>query len=543
MARVSAEALASGRTGAWSPARRLAAAQSATAALVAGLALGAAALSLHLTRFGLGLTDDSLVYFVGAEQLRDGHGLSLPAAYGPDLPITAFPPLYSVLLVGLAGLAPTVGDAARWLAAAAYAINVLVLAFVVWRACEGALLAPAAVALAASVAPELLTAHAWAWSEPPFYAFLLLGLYAVAQAVGRRSMAWTVLAAGLLGLAGLQRFAGLLAVGAGAVALLLLARETPARRRVGMAAVLVMLGSAPPIAWMARSVAVGQTAAARRTLGVHPPDGDQIEQAIATLAEWAGLTGEPAATVRLAGLVACALAVAIAGWRLGPAGDSSTGRAVPGRVVIAVLAIFGGIYAAALPPYITFLDASIELDLRTLSPLLLVAVVGTAWLVQRAGSRPGAPGWHRWLAGAGSAVVLAGLALQGFRLVQRADGREYGYGGNAWQRSPIFGMVAALPEHSPIVTNVPELVMLYSGRGASDLPQRRDAVTARENPDYHEEMRALRAQLLATDGSVVYFRIEVHPRRHLAQEAEVQELLGLEMVDRTGKGSVYRPIP
>ena len=75
------------------------------------------------------------------------------------------------------------------------------------------------------------------------------------------------------------------------------------------------------------------------------------------------------------------------------------------------------------------------------------------------------------------------------------------------------------------------------------LLSRRNAVTARENPAYQDEMQALRARLLATNGSVVYFRIEVHPRRHLAQEAEVQEMLGLETVDRTGKGTVYRPVP
>src|SRR5687767_6838270 len=53
---------------------------------------------LQSSRWGLGLSPDSVVYIGAARSLLAGHGFSLPSESALFSPITHYPPLYSSLL-------------------------------------------------------------------------------------------------------------------------------------------------------------------------------------------------------------------------------------------------------------------------------------------------------------------------------------------------------------------------------------------------------------------------------------------------------------
>lgn len=90
------------------------------------LALLAAAACLYATHRGPGLFADSKYYLEGARALLAGRGYSVPSATGEPVPITHWPPLYSLALAaagGLSGLDPE--RVARWLNAALLGATVL----------------------------------------------------------------------------------------------------------------------------------------------------------------------------------------------------------------------------------------------------------------------------------------------------------------------------------------------------------------------------------------------------------------------------------
>jgi len=76
---------------------------------------------LVATRWGIGVSPDSILYISGARALLAGQGFSLQSPGGEYAPITHFPPLYSGILavVGLTGV--EVGLAARLINALIFA--------------------------------------------------------------------------------------------------------------------------------------------------------------------------------------------------------------------------------------------------------------------------------------------------------------------------------------------------------------------------------------------------------------------------------------
>ncbi|OUC07239.1 hypothetical protein RY27_16060, partial [Litorilinea aerophila] len=90
------------------------------------LALAGAGAVLYATAWGLGASPDSAAYIGVARNLLAGRGLGVPFGQTADVPLTHFPPLYSLALAlvgGLSGTDPWLSG--RWLQAALLALSVL----------------------------------------------------------------------------------------------------------------------------------------------------------------------------------------------------------------------------------------------------------------------------------------------------------------------------------------------------------------------------------------------------------------------------------
>ena len=93
--------------------------------------VGATAL-LFSTRWGIGLSPDSVVYIASARNLLSGYGLSVSFTTGEFLPLTHYPPLFSAGLagLGLVGIDPL--DGARWFNAMIFRAKIPLLGLVVY---------------------------------------------------------------------------------------------------------------------------------------------------------------------------------------------------------------------------------------------------------------------------------------------------------------------------------------------------------------------------------------------------------------------------
>lgn len=467
------------------------------AALAGVTALGLA------TRWGPGLTPDSVVYVDAARSLAAGDGLVAVASDGERAPLTHFPPLYPAALAGAIALGADALAAARWLGVALLAANAALVGLAVRASTPGARVTPGLAALLAAASAQMLRIHAAALSEPLFLLLASAGLLLLGRHLERPRRARLVAAAACIGLAPLARYAGLALVAAGALALAWRAPGPP-RRRLSQAALFAGVALLPLAAWLARNRAATGDAVGR-ALGVHWIEPAELARGLGTVASWFLLEDLPRP-------VAAALLALLAGALVGrgtrplQAGGRRSAAAILRRLgaIPSVFAIFGAAYVVFLLASISFVDAYTPLNHRILAPLFVATLVVVMRCADRAA--PARPAWRR-AAGLAAALFVVGYtsSAASWTLESRRDGVWPGYGTRAWRESPTLAALRALPPERPLYSNAADAVRALTGRPARSLPRRWDPVSEQWEADFPSELRAFGRAIEHGHGLVVWF--------------------------------------
>jgi hypothetical protein len=468
--------------------------------VVAGLPLVAV---LAVTRFGLGVSTDSVAYIAEARSFRDGRPLELPVGIyeiyedveiGRDSIAAAhFPPLFPVVLA-LGGADDDPASSGRALNALLLAATVLLVAFMVERhtgSRGAALLAASFIALS----PALLRTHAMVWSEPLFIALGVLGLLVLARYLEEGRVSTLVTASVVLGLAWLTRYAGIAFVLTG-VLVLAVAGPRPRKRRI----VLLLVISSVPMAAFLIAMAFAGASGGGYTLAPHVPALPVLQEGAMSLRTLVLPGGMPSLLTLLAWLPVVAIVVAVLVRRTRtPSGRSDTKLAALPLVLYAFLPV----YAAVLFLSLTTFAEPVSLEERMFVPVYVVAVALLACTLGRGLSK-------RRLARGTVLFVLAGLLVAnstaGAVLVRQGVTEERGFTSPSWASSDGGGRISALPRSTRIYSNFPEAVYITAGRSARLLPKLRLS-DGRANPRYAAQLAQVAGEVRDGRGAVVFFTV------------------------------------
>jgi len=507
------------------------------AALVA-VSLVAAAAVLWSTRRGPTVTPDSVSYIAAARGLAAGEGLTLPRGPGRRIPFVRWPPLFPIALAGLELAGVGAAEGVEWFNAAMFGGVVALTGLLVRRYTGRRWLALAASGVAA-VSPALLEVHASAWSEPLFLVLALGGLLALERY--REKGTWGSLgaAAALVCLAFLTRWTGAALVAAGAF-VVLVRGGLPMRKRLAVCALFCFLACVPVGMWLVRNVFQAGSAT-RRTLAFHPFSGYQLREALWCVRRWV-LPETLAERLRMRyflGLVGLFGAVGgLSVWVQKRRGNSDGGSGRPLRVPLAVAA-FSVSYAGFVVFSVSWLDASVPLDNRILSPLYVCGLVLAFWLLHSMllavepwrGARLALVGLCLTMAG-----FLAGEGV-GWTAARARDGA--GYTSRAWRESETIRGVGRLPAQAVIYTNDPSALYFLARRSALRLPARTDPMSVRPNGRYEEQLSSAARDLAESRGYVVYLDRSKSAFGHLPEEEELRRALGLRLLAECRDGAIY----
>ena len=427
--------------------------------------VGIAAVALAVSRYGIGVTQDSAHYIAVARNLAAGKGYVSFDGYR----LVSWPPLYPTLLAGLslAGIRVQLGC---WLLnALAFGLIVMLSARLFLRIFSSRALAVVGTACIL-FSPSLLKCSAMAWTEIVFALLVLLQAAALVDYLDSGRPASFAAACVAAALACLQRYIGLALVPAGIILILLLSRGKPGRR---LARATAYAGAAllPIGAWLFRNwVLVGRPA------GYHSPAFRpaiaHLETILRSTARWF-LPGVETGWISLglAALVLAATAVAL----ILPSRLQPKGRATQGRVFSAMaLSYFIGLAAVS---------SLVELDLsfRLLVPAFVLALPALAANVNMAvvalGSRLRWPRLVTGIAAVAFCLVLIWPGLDSVRTIRAfaTDGVEIGLGPihhPCWQKLPVTKW---LLEHRPqgrVYSNEPAAVYLFADTPARMSPRK-----------------------------------------------------------------------
>lgn len=490
--------------------------------------LGCGAILL-VTRWGIGLAPDSLVFVGAARSLSRGDGFVYLNDNGQFAPVTHYPPLYSLMLAGSSWVWNEPLVAARWVGAIFFAGNIALIGDMVYGSTRSVPAALFAAFIMLSSFP-MVQIHSMAWTEPAsiFFGFLgLQGLVKYLQGKGR----WIYYAsASSVALSCLTRYGGIPFVLTG-IALCFIA-ERRWQRKLADAAGFMLLGSLPLVVWLLRNWWIGGSPV-NRTLGLYLPGILALKQALETVGLW--LFPSPVVT-QSPWLNALALGTgAFFLWRLVRTGEFAKS---PYRLLSA---LFFVLYWTFIVAARFLIDQAIEFETRILAPayvaLLILAVsAATQWI---ASARTKIKSW-KWFGF--DALVIAVTVLQmtnGIAWSWYSYAEGVGYNGKQWRESELIEFVRTVDQKVPVFTNAPDVLYLLTGRVAQMIPRKVAPDTRLPNHAYTGEVADLKRRLVEGAGVLVYFSAESR-LWFLPSETELEKALPLQVFLAVADGKVYK---
>lgn len=429
------------------------------------------------TRFGPGLTPDTVLYLETADSLRAGNGLPETLLLGGRAG-SAVPPLYPLALAAVgAGLDDL--PEARWLNVGLYGLNVALFGLMAYTLTSGAIRISLLGTSLFATSIVMLEIHSAAWSEPLFITLLLLALDVLGRFLEKPNLKLFGLACILVGLSPICRFAGVTTLVAGAACML-----TPGPRRIGRFIAFSALVSLPLLALLQYNKLRSGSAAGTGEFAPYFPWAD-IVVLVNTCAAWLIPGIDRFGLIPGQDFLALIIVSAVSGslgWALLRTRVYTQHRFQPWL-------IFTLVYPSVILTLITFVKADLPLEQRILCPMhvsvLMLFTVLSANLSQDNSFKPHTKIWLALLA-------LLCIYLPPFFVgIHHLATRGRGYTGPDYDAPQIYQWLKANSPHI-LHCSDPSAAWLKLRRGVSPIPQKADGPVlffrvAHPLPPRHEE--------------------------------------------------------
>lgn len=440
------------------------------------LALLAAAQVIYATRLGAWVESDSAVYLAAARNLLAGDGLRVLQPSGKAA--TLMPPLYSLTLASLGALGVDLLAAARWLNVVLIFAAILLFGWICltfsrtrWLALPGALLL--------AVFPPVIDLYSGMMTEALYLTLMLFGFGALLAYFVRGTRGWLAAAALTAGLGAVTRFVGVVFLPAGALAVLLLARQ-PLKRRLGDLLLFSVVSILPVAVWAIwlyfnpdSSPALGSPQWTNPWAYLAPVRNGIFQ----TLWSWLPFGHlRDTKLLRAGTLLVLVLLPALAGlgaWRL--LGKRLRGWLDDPDARLAGLAVISlGCFFIGFILIFLFRNPPQDVNTRTLLPLfpllllLLLATISLGLRLTRGAGRIVA----QLSAGILLVACCAGYLPANLATARtlHADGR--GYITAAWQNSATIQALRDVPEGLTLISNENGALLFFTGRTALEISER-----------------------------------------------------------------------
>lgn len=491
-------------------------------------------LLLRSARWGIGLSPDSVVYVGAARSLLAGAGFSLPAESALFSPITHYPPLYSSLLAVIAILGPDPLDGAMWLNVVIFGINIFLSGFLLFSALRSLRIAMIVTFLTLTAFP-IVQVHTMAWSESSFILFELLSIVLLLRYLKDPSTQTLVLAAAVAGLSLLCRYSGLGLVASGMLAILFRSGREQ-RDKLTDASIFAGIGVLPAVFWAARNLHLGGSLV-NRTISFHPIGLEQMLDVPAVLAGWFSLSwvlGFDAGALLGLELIITTFVFSYRALR--------KAKFIDGRgtdAIVSVTGFFVLTYMGMLFMSLTFLDAQIPLDSRTLSPIYVPSIICLIGLSIRFVFVSECHCTVRLLISTYLSLLLTAQLRVSINWLQSNYQTGIGYAGRQWRESQILNRLRWMNSSTALFSNAPDVLYTLLSRPAVMVPRKTHTDTNLPNPDYASQISELARKLRQDDGLLIYF-YGVGWRWYLPTAEELERTLGLQALVRENDGVIYR---
>ena len=489
------------------------------------------------TEHGPGVSPDSTVYIEAAQTLLSGKGFLM---YGK--PMTHYPPGYPFLIAVADLLYPgDVLQAARFLAALFYCINLILLGLMVYISTKRSLVATSCAMLLFLFSAPTISVHSMAWSEAPFIMFSTASFILFSYHIARPRTYVLVLASFMAAFAATTRYVGVVLFPTIALALFLLEKRD-IKLKIRDIIIFTIVASIPLALWLIRNILIAQTAT-NREFSIHLVGFGHVKSFLYTMYNsFIPISILPKIKmVRIASAVvffALATVFFLGGgsiiYRKADRKQNPTSMAM---VLPLLCAIYYVIYVVFLFIHISLLDANTPLNNRILLPAILALIpvsVALAWSLSEKLGR-------RWIRYGFILLVLFSVSVNANPAIKTAmdihnNGR--GYTSRYWNNSEIIAYLSISHEARTIYSNGTDAIRFLTKKEAVWIPPKVFPNTLRANQDYEKELNQMIHKCIEGKALIVYFN-SITWRWYLPTTQEIESSGNLPVIIKTQEGVIY----
>jgi len=467
------------------------------------LGLLCAGLMAYITRHGIGVINDSVLYLLGARNLLAGNGYVRFSGDYSTVPIANFPPLYSMTLalISLPGLTPA--ESAYYFTVFLFAANVMLMGYLVRKITGSNWFGWLAAGLMA-VSEPLMRIHTFAMTDGYFMLISYGVLFSMARYLKSEKWGWIALSGLLSGLSFLTRYVG--AALFGTVLMMVLLFRGDWRKKLTGAGIYLASGLPLPLIWMLRNQAIKGNVA-NRQLVFHIIPAAKIEEGMRFLWDWllpdAGdfvSRALPLASI-IFYLFIILVAVGSLLWIKRLVKEKQSLQESQYLGISTPIYMLG--YLALLVMTLLFLDASPIFEAHIMFPvytsILILLVMGLKWL------------WDRNQFVIRALVIVAGLGMglvfaqDTYQSARTISWDAQGFGSTTWMNSEMINVIRQLPEDVPLYSNKIMAIQFLTNRPAFGLDSPINPATDRPRVGYAEEVQSVRKAVLNGEGYMAIF--------------------------------------
>lgn len=448
-------------------------------------------LLLHATsRYGVGVSRDSVSYLNAAHNLAFSGILATDILPGSPRPLTIWPALYPALLSTLHFTGAQLLQSTRLLNALLFAAYVILMQLVVLRATRGAIYVTFAAGLFVALSYSTLHIYARVWSETLFLTLLLGGMLFLGHYLQRPGWPTLIVSGLLFALAWLTRYIGVTLLVTGNIAILVMC-ERRFRRKALDAMTFSATMLVPMSLLLARNWLVADSTVSR-LVKIQSVGSTWWGQGFDAISAWLIPADSPTsfqtAAIAIVLISVVTSAVLVLQDRLLNQEVMTNKRRE--WVYPATMLLFITVYISVFFTVVTVSDPPVPIDTRTLSPVFSALVVIFAYAAHRFLERT--PNHRRALSVVAALIVGLMITFQLLRSVRwslAAHDAGLHYNTAAYQESPVIEAARRLSDNATIYSNNPPLIFFLADQKVGSLGGRACDISCTDLKTEFQEMK------------------------------------------------------
>ena len=454
----------------------------------------------YQTQAGPGVSGDSVYYVMGAQNLISGNGYSRYSGGWEAIPITGFPPIFSLLLAIAGFLGRDLYETARVINIVLFGINIFMAGLLAYRFTRNSTPALIASLLMMSSA-SMIHYHSWVMTEGLYIFLSLISLLTLVLYFETNKTYILIITALLMAASILTRYVGLTSVAMAGLGILILSRLSWTKRLLHCV-VLALFSLTPLVLWLYRNSVVS-TSLVNRQLIFHFMSPELLRGFISEAVSWFSPRILHLPNV-LDGLLFLFFAVALpALYLIYELKSGLWHKTTPWQgfdILPLLIILFIPSYAILLIANTTLLDASTTLSAtrRYLLPVLVMMVLLLVCAVYRLVERRGL---GLKITSLVIGIVFIGFFVSGSLSDLRNSNKDLGYTDmkHAWPE--VVNALNGIDKSHLFISDNVELFYFLAGRPAYAFPIKFDDYTQQARQDYSEQIA--RAKTRLENGAII----------------------------------------